>query len=111
MMPADFTNHLQPAEPTGPNTLAKERANSSLPVAELARHLLDSDGSGFLERQERVLRIVEKEKLFSKDMQQNLSRPDRYKLGLARAKLIKRLQDKLGWSEEERAMSVKCFSC
>ena len=37
----------------------------------------------FLERQARILSILEKDKLFSKTAQANLSRPDRYKLGLA----------------------------
>jgi acyl-CoA oxidase len=105
-MPADFTDRLRPAEPTGPDTLATERVGSSLPVEQLAQHLLDSDGSGFLQRQERVLQVLRREKVFSKDQQQNLSRPDKFKLGLARAKLIKRLQVKLGWNEEDRAMSV-----
>jgi len=104
----DFTDRLRPAEPTGPDTLAKERAGSSLPVDQLAQHLLDGDGSGFLERQARVLEVLRREKLFSKDQQQNLSRPDKFKLGLARAKLIKRLEVKLGWSEEDRAMLVRC---
>lgn len=107
-MPADFTDRLRPAKPTGTDTLAKERAGSSLPVDQLAQHLLDGDGSGFLQRQARVLQVLKGEKLFSKDQQQNLSRPDRFKLGLARAKLIKRLQIKLGWSEEDRAMLVSC---
>ena len=98
----DFTDHLQPAKPTGPDTLAKERSQSSIPVDALGSHLLSDDG--FLERQERILQVVQKEKLLSKETQQNLSRPDRYKLGLARAKLLRRMQDKLGWKEEDFKM-------
>lgn len=100
----DFTGKLQPAQPTGPDTLANERAQSALPVKELANHLL-SEG-GFLQRQDRILKELEKEKLFSKRTQQNLSRPDRYKLGLARAKLLRRMSDKLGWDFEDYKMSV-----
>jgi acyl-CoA oxidase len=98
---ADFTVKLRPAEPTGPSTLAKERAQSSLPVKELANYLLSSK---YLERQERILTELKKEKLLSKSTQQNLSRPDRYKLGLARAKLLRRMSDKLGWSFEDYRM-------
>jgi acyl-CoA oxidase len=97
----DFTAKLLPAEPRGPDTLAKERAQSSLPVKELANHLLSSE---YLERQERVLKELKKEKLLSKTTQQNLSRPDRYKLGLARAKLLRRMSDRLGWSFEDYRM-------
>jgi acyl-CoA oxidase len=98
---ADFIAKLRPAEPTGPGTLAKERAQSSLPVKELANHLLSSK---YLERQERILTELKKEKLLSKSTQQNLSRPDRFKLGLARAKLLRRMSDKLGWSSEDYRM-------
>jgi|SRR5277367_4549671 len=101
MKMADFTAKLLPAEPRGPDTLAKERAQTSLPVRELANHLLSS---GYLERQDRVLKQLKKEKLLSKSTQQNLSRPDRYKLGLARAKLLRRMSDKLGWSMEDYKM-------
>jgi acyl-CoA oxidase len=101
---ADFTDSLKPAEPRGPDTLAKERSESSLPVKELACHLFSRDG--FLDRQQRILREVQKERLLSKTTQQNLSRPDRYKLGLARAKLLRRMARKLGWSEEDHKMYV-----
>lgn len=99
---ADFTDRLIPAEPRGPDTLANERAQSSLKVQELAHHLLSRDG--FLERQDRILAQLKKERLLSKETQQNLSRPDRYKLGLARAKLLLRMKKKLGWSAEDHKM-------
>ncbi|KAL2067352.1 hypothetical protein VTL71DRAFT_1777 [Oculimacula yallundae] len=100
---SDFTDHLKPAAPTGSDTLAKERQNSTIPVDALARHLFPDQE--FLERQEKILHVLEKEKLFSKDMQQNLSRPDRYKLGLARAKALRRMQDKLLWNQEDLKMA------
>lgn len=98
----DFTDELKPAGPGGPAILAKEREQSDVPIDELSRHLLSRNN--FLERQERVLRILEKDPLFSKSKQQNLSRPERYHLGLARAKKLRRLQDKHGWDEEDQAM-------
>jgi acyl-CoA oxidase len=101
---ADFTEKLQPAEPTGSDTLAKERAQSSLPVKNIASHLL---GDEYLKRQERILEELKKEKLLSKSTQQNLSRPDRYKLGLARAKLLRRMSDRLKWDHEDYRMLVK----
>ncbi|KAK5110250.1 hypothetical protein LTR62_006103 [Meristemomyces frigidus] len=100
----DFTDTLQPsAIPTGPDILSKERANSNVPIDELATHLLSRND--FLNRQERVLRILEKEPLFNKSKQLNLSRPDRYRLGLARAKKLRRLADEYGWDAEDMGMS------
>ena len=97
----DFTDKLKPSEPSGPASLAKERDGSSIPVPELSQHLL---GSQFLDRQARIVRELEKEKLLSKTTQLNMSRPDRYKLGLARAKLLRRMTDKLKWDAEDTKM-------
>ncbi|KAK3674819.1 hypothetical protein LTR78_005163 [Recurvomyces mirabilis] len=99
----DFTDNLKPSKPDGPEILAKERAQSDVPIDELASHLLSRND--FLTRQERVLRVLEKEPLFNKSKQQNLSRPERYHLGLARAKKLRRLADTHGWDAEDQSMS------
>ncbi|KAL2786977.1 acyl-CoA dehydrogenase/oxidase C-terminal [Aspergillus keveii] len=95
----DFTDSLRPAQPSGPESLAKERAGSPLAIDELSTHLLGRDG--LLARQSKVLPILLSEPLFCKSTQQNLSRPERYKLGLARGKLLRRLADKHAWTPEE----------
>ncbi|PVH87408.1 acyl-CoA oxidase [Cadophora sp. DSE1049] len=100
---SDFTKYLKPAGPTGPDTLAKERQQSLISTDALAQHLFAGDE--FVERQQRILKILEKEKLFSKDMQQNLSRPDRFKLGLAHAKMLRRMQDRFSWSQDDLKMA------
>jgi len=100
----DFTDNLQPAEPSGPTILARERKQSNVPVKELSEHLLS--GNGFLERQARILPYLQKDPLFSKARQQNLSRPERYHLGLARGKKLRRLVDQHNWSEEDHEMAV-----
>lgn len=51
-----------------------------------------------------MLEAVMKEKLLTKETQLNLSRPERYKLGLARAKLLRRMSDKLKWDSEDAKM-------
>ncbi|KJX95356.1 acyl-CoA oxidase like protein [Zymoseptoria brevis] len=99
----DFSDNLKPASPTGPEILSQEREHSNVPVDELAQHLLSRND--FLKRQERIIPILEKERVFSKAKQQNLSRPDRYQLGLARAKQLRRLADKHSWDEEDQSMS------
>lgn len=98
----DFTDHLKPAH-DGTATLQAERDGSTINVTELASHLLGRDG--FLERQEKVLKVLTKEPLFRKDQQLNLSRPERYQLGLARAKAIQRISRREGWNREDYSMA------
>lgn len=100
----DFTDKLKPATPDGTTLLRRQREGSDVPEDELAHHLLSSDD--FLGRQERVLRIVEKDPLFNKTKQFNLSRPERYQLGLARAKKLRRYQDQHDWNEEDLDMAM-----
>ncbi|KAL5043023.1 hypothetical protein BDW71DRAFT_200083 [Aspergillus fruticulosus] len=100
---ADFTDSLQPEEPSGASLLASERARSNLPIDELSTHLFAHDG--FLVRQAKVLPILQTEPLLNKSTQQNLSRPDRFKLALARGKLLRRLADKHGWTPAEHEMA------
>lgn len=98
---ADFTDHLRPAH-DGTATLQAERDGSAIDVDKLARHLLSRD---FLQRQQKVLKVLSKEKLFKKDQQLNLARPDRYHLGLARAKAIQRIGRRKGWDHADYSMA------
>jgi acyl-CoA oxidase len=98
----DFTDNLKPAA-DGTTILTKERSQSDVPEDELAKHLLSRND--FLGRQDRILRVLEKDALFNKSKQMNLSRPERYQLGLARAKKLRRLQDQYRWDEDDVAMS------
>jgi acyl-CoA oxidase len=100
----DFTDNLKPSEPSGADTLAKERAQSALSVKELAQHLFPN---GSLERQDRIVKELQKHKLFSKQNQLNLARPDRYKLGLARAKLTRRIAAQQNWDYDDHQMYVR----
>lgn len=98
-----FPDNLKPSEPNGPSILEKERKNSQVSVTEIANHLYAHNG--FLERQSRVLSLLLKEPLFSKVQQAQLSRIDRFKLAVARGKLIRRLQDVHQWSLEDYKMA------
>ncbi|OCT44470.1 Peroxisomal acyl-coenzyme A oxidase 1 [Cladophialophora carrionii] len=93
----DFTDRLKPAEPSGPDTLRQERAGSKIDVKPLSTFLLGPD---FLQAQEQALSILTDDKLFSKAAQANLSRPERYMLGLARAKKLRRLADQHKWTDD-----------
>jgi acyl-CoA oxidase len=98
----DFTDNLKPSY-DGSAILQAERDNSSISVVELSKHLLSRDD--FLDRQDRIVPILSSEPLFSKTQQLNLSRPDRYHLGLARAKALRRLVKKHGWDHEDYRMA------
>ncbi|KAK5162963.1 uncharacterized protein LTR77_011017 [Saxophila tyrrhenica] len=99
----DFTDNLKPASPDGTTILSQERSQSNVPEDELAKHLLSRND--FLGRQQRILQVLEKDPLFNKSKQMNLSRPERYQLGLARAKKLRRYQDQYRWDEEDVSMS------
>ncbi|OCK85349.1 acyl-CoA oxidase [Lepidopterella palustris CBS 459.81] len=99
---SDFTDNLKPRH-DGAATLTAERNGSLISSDELSKHLLSRDG--FLPRQARIVEILEKEKLFSKNQQLNLSRPERYHLGLARAKALRRMVEKHGWDHEDYRMA------
>ncbi|KAL4888858.1 acyl-CoA dehydrogenase/oxidase C-terminal [Aspergillus ambiguus] len=89
---------LRPAAPDGTTTIAAERARSNIDPEPLSRYLL---GDEFLERQKRILPLLQQDPLFSKATQANLSRPDRYMLGLARSKRMRQMADKYNWDDED----------
>src|SRR5271163_4683295 len=99
----DFTDNLRPAAPDGPEVLAGERSRSGLNVDQLAQHLLFRNE--FLKRQKRILPILQSYPVFSKKNQLNLARPDRYHLGLARAKTLRRLSVKHGLDIDDFRMA------
>lgn len=95
----DFSNELKPADPQGPEILAKERASSNVDHEQLARQLFQR--GDFLQRQSKILRVLEGRPIFSKRNQLNLSRPDRYHLALARSKELRRLSLRHKWSIDD----------
>lgn len=99
----DFTDNLRPADPQGPSILAQERAGSNVNIDQLANHLLSRND--FLQRQKRILSILEPIPIFCKKNQLNMARPDRYHLGLARAKMLRRLYLKHGWDRDDYIMA------
>ena len=98
----DFTDNLKPAS-DGTAILSKERSQSDVPEQELSQHILSRND--FIGRQDRILKVLEKDPLFNKAKQFNLSRPERYQLGLARAKKLRRYEDQYEWDSEDRSMA------
>jgi len=100
---SDFSAELKPADPQGPDVLAQERAGSDVNVEQLAQHLLHR--GDFLQRQSKILDVIEKRPYFCKKNQLNLARPDRYHLGLARAKELRRLALEHDWDMDDYKMA------
>lgn len=101
--PKDFATALKPhPSADGAAILAQERTRSPISPSALSIHLF---GQPYLDRQHRVLSIIQREPLFSRTNQANLSRPDRYKLGLARGKRMRQLADTHAWDTDDLLMA------
>jgi acyl-CoA oxidase len=68
----DFSDQLKPLY-DGPAQLASERQKSNVQVEELKKHLLSRDN--FLDRQTRIVKVLENDPIFDKSQQMNLARP------------------------------------
>ncbi|TPX08498.1 uncharacterized protein E0L32_009985 [Thyridium curvatum] len=100
---ANPSTTLPPAGPKGLSILDSERMQSGIDTDNLAHHLLGCDG--FRDRQKRILTVLEQHPLFCKRTTLHLSRVERFHLGLARAKELRRLSRRFGWSNEDDRMA------
>ena len=94
----DWVKALKPSGPQGSELLAAERAKSALNVDELAEFLFTKKN---LDRNARILSILQEEPVFDKSQNYFSGRHDRLKAALARGKALRRLSVKHGWTEEE----------
>jgi acyl-CoA oxidase len=101
---SDFSDELEPGGPQGPEILSMERSKSDINVRALAHHLLHR--GQHLERQKKILPVLENRAIFSKKNQLNLSRPDRYHLSLARSKDLRRLSLEHNWDIDDYKMAM-----
>ena len=101
MSSPDFVKHLRPAVPGNP-VLESERSKSMLNVAGLSKTIYGED---YLVRQAHILQLIQSNPLFNKSQQLNLSRIDRFKLILLRAKTLRRMTLEHKWSEDDFKMA------
>lgn len=94
----DWVKALTPSGPQGHELLAKERAQSNIPVQKLSQFLFTKEA---LERKQRVLKVLESEAVFDKSQNYFQGRIDRIEASLARAKKLRQLTVKHGWSEDD----------
>ncbi len=94
----EWVKALKPAGPQGSELLEQERAKSSLNVDQLADYMFTRD---ILQRNERLLKILQAEPVFDKSQNYFRGRTSRIEAALARGKRLQQLQVKHKWSKDE----------
>lgn len=102
-----WVKDLKPTGPQGTELLAKERAQSKIPVEQLSKFLFTQEG---LDRKRKILKILENEKVFDKSQNYFAGRVDRFETALARAKRLRQLQVKHGWAQEDKMVANELIS-
>lgn len=103
----DWVKALKPSTPAGTDLLQAERDKSNLSVEKLSNFLFTKK---VLERQDRVLKILQSEKIFDKSQNYFDGRVDKFKTALARAKKLRQLQVKHNWDDEEYMTAYELVS-
>lgn len=94
----DWVKALVPSGPHGPELLEQERSKSDVNVNQLAEFLHTSQ---VLERNAKILEILQAHPVFDKSQNYFNGRIDKIKAALARAKALRQLSIKHQWSQEE----------
>ncbi|KAI9678143.1 MAG: fatty-acyl coenzyme A oxidase [Caeruleum heppii] len=93
-----WVKDLKPSGPQGSELLKQERERSNLDVQKLADFLF---GREELDRQQRILRQLQSDKVFDKSQNYFDGRVDRFQTALARAKRLRQLTLQHKWSWED----------
>lgn len=96
--PPDWVKALKPSGPQGSELLAQERAQSNINVDKLSELLHTKEA---LDRQQKMLSLLEPEKVFDKSQNHTLGRVERLQRSLAKAKRLQQLAEQNQWSMEE----------
>lgn len=93
-----WVKDLIPSPPQGTDLLKAERAKSNLDVEKLSNFMFTKE---VLERRDRILKILQAEKVFYKSNNYFDGREDRFERALARAKRLRQLQVKHSWNQDD----------
>lgn len=96
--PPDWVAKLTPAGPQGTELLAMERAKSNIDVDKLTDYMF---GREAVERQARVLALMENDKVFDKSNNYFMGRVEKFPVALARGKRMRQLQVEHNWDVED----------
>jgi acyl-CoA oxidase len=93
-----WVTSLRPSGPQGSEILAAERASSAIDTDKLAAFMFTKES---LDRNARILNILEAEPVFNKSADYFKGRIERFEAALARGKRLQQLVVKHGWSDSE----------
>lgn len=93
-----WVKKLQPSGPQGSELLQHEREQSNVSVAKLAELLHTRES---LDRQKRILDIVQPEQVFDKSQNHTMGRVERLKRSLGKAKRLQQLRIQHQWSDDD----------
>jgi hypothetical protein len=96
--PPDWVKALKPSGPQGSELLAAERAQSNINIDKLSELLHTKEA---LDQQQKLLTLLEPEKVFDKSQNHTLGRVERLQRSLAKAKRLQQLAEQNKWSMEE----------
>jgi acyl-CoA oxidase len=94
----EWVKALKPSGPQGSELLAQERAKSNLNVDQLATFMFTPE---VLQRNERILKILQAEPIFDKSQNYFRGRISRIEAALARGKRLQQLQVQHNWTRDE----------
>jgi len=103
----DWVKQLKPSGPQGHELLAQERAKSNLKVEKLSEFMFTKEA---LDRKQKVLRVLEAEKVFDKSQNYFAGRVDRFETALARAKRLRQLAVKHSWDTDTFRQATELIS-
>ncbi|KAG9558725.1 hypothetical protein KCU79_g8735, partial [Aureobasidium melanogenum] len=92
-----WVKDLKPAGIQGTELLSQERSKSNVNVDALSTFLFTQEG---IDRKQKILKILEQEKVFDKSQNYFAGRIDRFETALARAKRLRQLQVKHNWTDQ-----------
>ena len=96
--PPDWVKALKPSGPQGSELLAQERAQSNVNVERLSEMLHTKKA---LQRQQKLLELLQPEMVFDKSQNHSLGRVERLQRSLAKAKRLQQLAEQHEWDMEE----------
>lgn len=96
--PPAWVQALKPSGPQGSELLQQERAQSNVNVAKLSELLHTKEA---LQRKQKLLALLQPEKVFDKSQNNSLGRVERLQRSLAKAKRLQQLSEQHKWSMEE----------
>jgi acyl-CoA oxidase len=102
-----WVKDLKPSPPQGTELITAERETSKISVEKLSNFLFTKD---VLDRQQKILEILQADKVFDKSNNYFDGRVDRFQTSLAKAKRLRQLYVKHNWTQEEYIMANDLIS-